>query len=187
MCVCVCVCVCACVCVCVCVCEGIHSIMLKLRGSTFLPSYCTAEPSVWSSCGPCREPEHTDSQLLDSKHTKLPCPAPFSSFARRAFPSLHWVWRWRSESPTPAVNMQNQCVCACVHVCVSSDRCHKGKQVCTGTGPAPLPALAAGLNSGLGSGPTCLPFPVGMTPGPLPFGNSAFGTHTSCGKPGANT
>ena len=45
---------------------------------------------------------------------------------------------------------------------------------------APLPAAAPGFrhSSGLGSGPTCLQVPIGMTPWPLPFGNSASGRHT---------
>ena len=40
------------VCVCVCVCQGIHSIMLRLRGSTFLPPDRAAEPCAHCSSGP---------------------------------------------------------------------------------------------------------------------------------------
>ena len=42
---------CVCVCVCVCVCaKGINSVMLKLRGSTFLLSYHYCKPSVLCMC-----------------------------------------------------------------------------------------------------------------------------------------
>ena len=44
VCACLCVCVCVCLCVCVCVCQGIHSNLLHLRRSTFLPSYHCCKP-----------------------------------------------------------------------------------------------------------------------------------------------
>ena len=111
--------VCACVCVCVCVRVCVYatasiSITLQLRGSTFPPSYCAAEPSVRSPSRPCRSlstPIHSLLTIATLADPALLCAC------LRLFGS-----NWLALGCT-TVELEVVCVCVRARVCVCVRAC----------------------------------------------------------------